>query len=111
MGARSWSSVDFHQRGRAVCSNNIEDQIRGEAVLTEFERQLLGDDMVIRFTPRRDSDGRGYFEFEAEGTYAMLLGDLNPNSGTTERSEGVRPHGSISLSLYSPQGCESHTVR
>jgi site-specific DNA recombinase len=44
----------------------------------QLARQIVKKlvDGPIRFTPKRDATGRGYFEFEAEGTFAKMLGNL-----------------------------------
>jgi hypothetical protein len=44
----------------------------------ELARQIIKKLVVgpIRSTPKRDEHGRGYFEFEAEGSFAKVLGGV-----------------------------------
>jgi len=49
---------------------------RQPQVARQIVKKLV--DGPIMFTPKRDSEGRGYYEFETEGILAKLLGNVNP---------------------------------
>jgi hypothetical protein len=49
---------------------------RQSQVARQIVKKLV--DGPIMFTPKRDSEGRGYYEFEAEGILAKLLGNVDP---------------------------------